>query len=95
MVAFPTSPLSPFDGFAFDPRSGVLCVNGAPIRLRPKAADVLHNLLQHAGTLVTRQDLLDAVGPGIADVDDGPRQCVTGIRQAPGPDGQEDPAREV
>ncbi|BDG72473.1 hypothetical protein Rmf_24020 [Roseomonas fluvialis] len=76
-----------FEGYAFDPAAGLLWVNGAPLTLRPKAADVLGHLLRHAGTLVTRQDLLDAVWPGIAVVDDGLTQCVTDIRQALGPDG--------
>lgn len=86
-MAIAQPPLLLFDDYAFDARSGVLWINGAPLTLRPKAADVLHHLLRHAGTLVTRQDLFDAVWPGIAVVDDGLTQCVTDIRQALGPDG--------
>ena len=48
----------------FDGRSLDLSVAGAPVKLERKPLEVLWHLLQHAGEVVTKQELLDAVWDG-------------------------------
>ena len=50
-----------FDGFRLDTVSHELRRDGAAIALEPKAFDVLAELLAHAGALLSRDELLDAV----------------------------------
>ena len=50
-----------FDGFRLDAIRHELRRDGAAIALEPKTFDVLGELLAHAGGLVARDDLLDAV----------------------------------
>ena len=50
-----------FDRFQFDYENRRLAGASGPIPLNPKAFDVLRVLLQHAGRLVSKDDLLDAV----------------------------------
>src|SRR3970282_2416363 len=50
-----------FDGFRLDTVSHELRRDGVAIALEPKAFDVLAELLAHAGALVSRDELLDAV----------------------------------
>lgn len=50
-----------FDGFRLDALSHQLRRDGVAIALEPKTFDVLGELLTHAGALVARDDLLDAV----------------------------------
>ncbi|WP_426958766.1 winged helix-turn-helix domain-containing protein [Muricoccus radiodurans] len=75
-------------GFLFHPDTGRLTApDGTGSALRPKTAALLHHLLRQRGRLVTRNDLLDAVWPGIAVTEDGITQCVGEIRRALGPEG--------
>src|SRR5262245_36690555 len=56
------------------------------LRLRPKRFAVLRYLVQHAGQLVTKDEILDAVWPGLA-VDDGAlTTCLREIRRVLGDD---------
>lgn len=58
----PRAPLSlRFGRFAFDEADARLLADGRPIALAPKAFGVLAELLSHAGQLVTKDALLDAV----------------------------------
>jgi DNA-binding winged helix-turn-helix (wHTH) protein len=67
-----------FGGFAFDPMRGVVRhPGGAEVSLRPKSADLLHHLAQHATQLVGRDELMDAVWPGVSVTDDSITHCVT------------------
>jgi len=50
-----------FGGFRLDRRAGQLTSDGTPIALRPKTWAVLQYLVNRAGVLVTKDDLLDAV----------------------------------
>lgn len=62
---------------------------GAEIPLRPKAFDVLRHLVENAGRVVSREELLDAVWPGLHINDDGVTQCVREVRRALGDDAQQ------
>jgi DNA-binding winged helix-turn-helix (wHTH) protein len=58
----------------------------AEIRLRPKAFDVLAFLAQHAGRVVSKRELLDAVWPDAFVTEDSLVQCLVEIRRALGSD---------
>jgi non-specific serine/threonine protein kinase len=48
----------------FDERRRELRVGGAVVDIEAKPLDLLHQLLLHAGEVVTKDELLDAVWPG-------------------------------
>jgi len=73
-----------FDRFTLDTARGALSDGACEIILRPKTAAVLAHLLLHAGEVVSRGMLLDAVWPGIAVTDDSVTQCISEIRHALG-----------
>src|SRR5215217_192401 len=81
---FSTSPFE-FDGFRLDPlRGALLDPTGAEVSLRPKSFDLLRHLLMNAGRVVSRDELMEAVWPGVFVTDDSITQCVTEIRRAIG-----------
>lgn len=55
---------------------------GGLVALRPRAFDVLLFLARRAGALVTKDELLDAVWPGLVVTDDSLVQCIVEIRRA-------------
>ena len=58
------------------------------VRLTGKAWAVLHHLVTHAGTLVTKEELFQAVWPGTVVSDDALTSCIQGITAGvagPGP----------
>ncbi|MCW8087534.1 winged helix-turn-helix domain-containing tetratricopeptide repeat protein [Sabulicella glaciei] len=78
-----------FAGFTLDPRRGALIDrSGTEIALRPKTFDVLRHLLANAGRLVTREELLAAVWPGVFVADENVTGCVAEIRRALHDDGR-------
>ncbi len=70
-----------FERFTLDLARGTLMVRGEEITLRPKTSDVLQHLAEKAGHLVLKQDLHDAVWPGVAVTDDSLVQCIRELRQ--------------
>ena len=71
-----------FEGFSLDLQQCVLRREGVAIELRPKAFDVLRHLVVNAGRMVSKQEMLDALWPGLAVTDDALVQCVSDVRQA-------------
>jgi TolB-like protein/DNA-binding winged helix-turn-helix (wHTH) protein len=61
--------------------------SGKPIALRPQCFAVLRRLVASADTLVTKDELVAAVWPGIAVTDDSLVQCIHEIRRALNDDG--------
>ena len=59
-----------------------------PVALTPKAFSVLHHLARHAGRLVTKEEFLDVVWPGVFVGDAALKVCVREIRKAIGEDPQ-------
>jgi DNA-binding winged helix-turn-helix (wHTH) protein/Tfp pilus assembly protein PilF len=59
---------------------------GAAVDLTPKLLDLLFHLLDHAGTLVTKEALLDALWPDANVTDNALAQAVSELRQALGDD---------
>ena len=52
------------------------------IDLRPKAFDVLRYLVENAGRVVSKEELIRVVWPGLSVTDDALVQCVSDIRHA-------------
>lgn len=74
-----------FSGFVLDPdRVELRGPDGAVIRLRPKAFEVLRLLVADNHRLVGKQVLLDTVWPGVHVGEDSLFQCVREIRTALG-----------
>jgi TolB-like protein/DNA-binding winged helix-turn-helix (wHTH) protein/Tfp pilus assembly protein PilF len=77
-----------FGGFTLDPgRGALLRPDGTETELRPKTAELLRHLAAKAGRVVTREELLESVWPGVFVGDDSVTQCVAEIRRALGDDG--------
>ncbi len=64
-----------FDGYAL--RRG-----DESVRLQPKTFDVLRHLVENAGRLVTKQELLDAVWPGVIVTENSLTRCIKDVRRA-------------
>ena len=71
-----------FDAFSLDLQQCALRRGQDPVALRPKAFDVLRHLVENAGRVVTKEEILDAVWPGLTVTDDALVQCVSDVRQA-------------
>lgn len=74
-----------FAGFELDePRAELRGPGGAPIKLRPKAFDLLRLLAANAGRVVSKQELMEAVWPNVHVSDDSLFQCIRQLRAALG-----------
>ncbi len=78
-----------FGEFTLDVDRGALFRDGTEIRLRPKSYEVLRYLVEHAGHLVSRDQLLDAVWADTVVTNDTVTQCLIDIRKALGDQSQE------
>jgi DNA-binding winged helix-turn-helix (wHTH) protein len=75
-----------FGPFLID-RAGYRALRGAePVDLTPQLLDLLLHLLDHAGTLVTKEQLLDALWPGANVTENALTQAVSELRDALGDD---------
>src|ERR1041384_8300460 len=63
-----------------------LSVGGKHVELEAKPWEVLRQLLLHAGEVVTKDELLDAVWPGLTVVDGSLATAVSKVRKAIGDD---------
>jgi predicted ATPase/DNA-binding winged helix-turn-helix (wHTH) protein len=70
------------EGFGLDTANERLSRNDVVIPLRPKSYGVLRYLIEHAGQLVRKGDLLDAVWPDTAVTDAVLKGCIREIREA-------------
>src|SRR5262249_7924452 len=77
-----------FEEWTMDCRSGALKSGGRDVPLRPKSFEVLRFMIENAGRLVSRDDLLGAVWPGVTVTEESLTQCVSELRQALGDAGQ-------
>jgi len=73
-----------FGPFCVDRAAYRLTRDGKPVEITPKLLDLLLHLLDHAGTLVTKEDLLDALWPDANVTDNALTQAVSELRQALG-----------
>src|SRR5215472_12228161 len=71
-----------FNSFRLDVANSSLSRGKQAILLTPKAFNVLRHLVEHAGQLVSKDDLWRAVWPGISVTDATLTMCVSEIRKA-------------
>jgi DNA-binding winged helix-turn-helix (wHTH) protein/tetratricopeptide (TPR) repeat protein len=76
-----------FEGFTLD--AGRLCLQGPSdlLELRPKSFEVLRYLAEHAGRVVTKDELINVVWPTVTVSDASLTQCVSEVRRALGGQG--------
>jgi len=85
------TPDAPFSlgPWTVDPVANEVRRGDAVVRLEPKAVAVLAHLAAHAGEVVTREALLDAVWPDVVVTDASLTRCVSQLRQALGDDARD------
>jgi DNA-binding winged helix-turn-helix (wHTH) protein len=71
-----------FAGYTLDPRRGCLRRGEAEIALRPKSFEVLRYLVEHAGRLVPKDEVVGVVWPRVVVGDESLARCVSEIRAA-------------
>src|SRR6266436_7326589 len=77
-----------FDDYTLDVARGCLRTADREIELRPKSFEVLRYLVENAGRLVTKDELIKAAWPNVVVTDDSLMQCVSEVRHAIADDGQ-------
>ena len=78
-----------FDGWVLDPESGDLERAGVRTRLQEQPALVLKELIDHAGRVVTREQLIALLWPtGVVDFDTGLNTAIRKLRNALGDDAE-------
>ena len=74
-----------FDGWVLDPESGDLERAGARVRLQEQPARVLQQLIAHAGSVVTREQMIALLWPkGVVDFDTSLNTVIRKLRSALG-----------
>ena len=73
-----------FEGGTFEPLRGDLRIGTARATLRPRTATVLTYLLENAGRIVGREELIKQVWSDVVVTDDSLAQCIKEIRRALG-----------
>jgi len=71
-----------FGEFELDPAAGHLRGRSGPVALTPKSLALLEYLAARPGRLIPKQELLDAIWPGVFVADGGLKVCVREIRRA-------------
>ena len=78
-----TKPLNyQFGEFTLDVVRGCVLKAGEEVKLRPKVYETLKYLVEHAGQLIGKQELMQAVWPDSAVTDDSLVQCTLELRRA-------------
>lgn len=73
-----------FAGAEFDEASWALRVGGSAVTLESKPLEVLHELLLRSGEVVTKEEILDAVWPGVTVVEGSLTTAISKLRKALG-----------
>ena len=71
-----------FDRFRFDPDTGRLWAGAQEVRLTPKSAAVMSQLVAHGGEPVSKEQLFASVWPDTAVSDDALTTCIAELRRA-------------
>ena len=77
-----------FSGREFDETRHELRVSGAPVEIEAKPLEILIELLGRAGEVVTKDELLEAVWPGLTVVESSLPTAVSKLRKALGDEAQ-------
>lgn len=75
-----------FASAEFDEGRWTLTVDGRPVAIESKPLELLRELLIHAGTVLSKEDLLDAVWPGVSVVEASLPTAMLKLRRALGDD---------
>jgi DNA-binding winged helix-turn-helix (wHTH) protein/TolB-like protein len=75
-----------FSRCEFDDLRHELRVGGVPVHVEAKPLELLRHLLLHAGEVVTKDELLESVWPGVTVVDGSLATAVSKLRKALGAD---------
>jgi adenylate cyclase len=78
----PLPPVYRFATFTLDFTRGFLTEDGHIIALRPKALEALKILVERAGTLVAKAELMAAVWPAVTVTDESLTRCISDVRAA-------------
>src|SRR4051812_9572461 len=71
-----------FEGYILDQTRGCLRDANGEIELRPKTFELLRYLVENAGRLISKEELVNAVWPNVIVSDDSLAQCVSELRHA-------------
>lgn len=74
-----------FGGLTLDLRRGVLRDGERAMDLRPKAFDLLTCLVENAGRVMPKDELLDLIWPDVTVTEDSLTQCIGELRRVLGP----------
>ena len=77
-----------FDAFTLDLTRCVLMRGDAEVPLRPKPFDMLCYLAEHPGRPLAKEELFEAVWPGVIVGEDALVRCIRDVRDALGDRGQ-------
>ncbi|MBM3647996.1 MAG: hypothetical protein FJX11_09430 [Alphaproteobacteria bacterium] len=83
-----TPSLLQFDSFTLDTDRLRLVGPDGEVALRRKSFDVIRHLVEHAGRVVSKDDLMQAVWAGVTVSDESLSQCISEIRRAIGDSSQ-------
>lgn len=78
------NPTISFGDFRLDPASRLLLKDGEPVRIGSRALDLLIALIDRAGDVVDRHELLDVVWQGVVIDEAGVRVHISSLRRALG-----------
>jgi len=71
-----------FAGFTLDLRRGCVRAGDREMELRPKSFAVLKYLVENAGRLVAKDELINAIWPSVRVADESLTHCVSDVRRA-------------
>jgi adenylate cyclase len=71
-----------FEEYTLDLRRGCLHAGDREIKLRPKSFEMLRYLVENAGRLVSKDELIKAVWPNVTVADESLTRCVSDVRLA-------------
>src|SRR6266478_2705382 len=71
-----------FEGFFLDLKRGWVWGERGEIDLRPKSFELLRYLVENAGRLVPKDELIKAVWPNVIVADESLTRCVSDVRLA-------------
>jgi TolB-like protein/DNA-binding winged helix-turn-helix (wHTH) protein len=71
-----------FEGFTLDLRRGCLRGPDGEIELRPKSFEVLRYLVENAGRLVPKDEIVNVVWPNVIVSDESLTRCISDVRLA-------------
>src|SRR5215475_6961385 len=71
-----------FAGFTLDLRRGCVRDDDREIELRPKSFAVLKYLVENAGRLIGKDELINAIWPSVTVTDESVTHCISDVRRA-------------